>query len=423
MSIKNTKTKSMSFFHTNGMISAWNLAIKFAGKNGKIATMEDIVNARLNNDLNSTEWNSYYTTLSAEYVGIGSDGRLKLIVAHGIGPMSELEGIIKAYSYSYNDPSRKTNGGLITSIEFLKLENGFYGKVEIVDLDDYLYRFDQKTDFAFLGILKENTEYNDPVLRARLGNNYLRYIRKCRELSNQCKKDNPTLNGQILEIACGDIYYSHNKPEDGFAFANLLSIDRLSISHHDHGILSLVHDITCHGWYDGTRLVAINSKSDCLKINPGFNYIQSVKNSESRKNMLIKSHGNDLPRMSLIVNINANIWFTQTPKVGESMNTGILEFPVKNITKIGDITTFTTSIGGYYGFVKYSTNEVISVAPDNANAYQYIDTKIVKINDTDYHEVYVQFYSIEADTSVSILGEKEICKDLDLMLKLIELYS
>jgi hypothetical protein len=135
MEAKVPSCNAMGFHHSDGFVPAWKQAIKFAGEHGRIGTMLDVVDARLAADINSFPWNTYFTTTSAEYFGYSKGGVRILIVAHGIGPMSTLEGILKAYSYEYKDKERNRRGGRIPQSEFQKLEDGFYGEVSVVEFD------------------------------------------------------------------------------------------------------------------------------------------------------------------------------------------------------------------------------------------------------------------------------------------------
>ena len=124
MTTEKKEPNAMAFYHRDGLTAAWQQAMMFAEKDGRIATMPDIVAARLQAKPSASVWDKYYTTLTAEYVGYSRGGNLVLVVAHGIGPMATLEGIQKAYSWQYNDKSRNRRGGRITEKEFLDLVDG-----------------------------------------------------------------------------------------------------------------------------------------------------------------------------------------------------------------------------------------------------------------------------------------------------------
>ncbi|MEK7512280.1 MAG: hypothetical protein AAB575_04705, partial [Patescibacteria group bacterium] len=125
---------AMAFYNPNGFVPAFKQAKAFAGKDGRVATLPDILEARLATKPGEYPWESYFTTMSAEYVGLSKAGNPIAIVAHGVGPMSTLDGVLVAYSHEFNDKERNQRGGRISQEEFLKLESGAYGEVTIVDL-------------------------------------------------------------------------------------------------------------------------------------------------------------------------------------------------------------------------------------------------------------------------------------------------
>lgn len=416
----------LGFYHENGIIPAWKLASDFAGKDGRIGTLLDVVNARIEHDYTKEVWNTYYTTLSAEYVGYGKNGNLILIVAHGIGPMSSIEGIKKAYSHCYKDTERIKKGGRISQEEFLDLEAGKYGKVAIVDLKEYI----NSRQHPFIAAIPEQMEELDPVVRARLGDRCNEYITRCRSNSTKWIENKGEMedfnkrNLQILEMEDGNISYVHVKPEKDFAFAHLLSVGRLTNMYHSKGI-SLMHDIACHDWTNGVRLIGIRGAEKITNILPGFNYQKAVKNPKSREALMVKLEKTKSPnKMSLFDVIDDNVWFTQTPKIGEEMNTGILEYSVRSVEPIGGVVKFRTKITGYHMFVRYGLSEVQSIAPENANGYRLLDAEIIRGEDgTEYHEIKVRFYKIDVDTSRRIMTEKEILKDAKLLESIINLYN
>jgi len=61
---------AMAFYHQDGLPAAWKQAMKFAGKKGRLAIMPDIVASRIETKPGDAPWETYYTTLTAEYCGI-----------------------------------------------------------------------------------------------------------------------------------------------------------------------------------------------------------------------------------------------------------------------------------------------------------------------------------------------------------------
>ena len=163
---------AMAFFHQDGLPAAWKQAMKFAGKDGRLATMPDIIATRLESKPGDPAWEMYYTTLTAEYLGLSKAGRKILIVAHGIGPMSTMDGAIKAYRYEFKDPERRHNGGRISQEEFWELESGKFGEVNIIDFDKYCKRY----QYPFISHLRLSEAIDDEVVKARFGPQALHYL-------------------------------------------------------------------------------------------------------------------------------------------------------------------------------------------------------------------------------------------------------
>lgn len=163
---------AMAYYHPDGLKPAWDMTMRFAGENGHVATMPEIIEARLATKPGDVPWESYFTTRSAEYVGYDHDGNKKIVVAHGIGPMSTLNGIMKAYSWEYKDKTRDHRGGRITQEEFWKLLDGEYGEVSIVDFEEYVARY----EYPFIAEVRSLQSLGDPLLRARLGEKAVTYL-------------------------------------------------------------------------------------------------------------------------------------------------------------------------------------------------------------------------------------------------------
>ena len=183
---------AMAFYHEDGLVPAWKLANRFAGEDGRIATLPDVINARLATESDSVAWECYFTTTTAEYVGRRRDGSMAIIVAHGIGPMSTLDGILEAYRHEYKDKSRDHRGGRISQEEFWNLEDGKYGKVYIIDLEELLGRY----ECSFYEILSLSQTVAEPLLLARFGPKAKEYIEKHAEISHNWQVEHDCLAWQ-----------------------------------------------------------------------------------------------------------------------------------------------------------------------------------------------------------------------------------
>jgi hypothetical protein len=437
---------AMAFYHRDGLPAAWKQAMKFAGKGGRLATMPDIVAARLETKPGDFPWETYFTTLTAEYYGFSKTGKRILIIAHGVGPMSTLEGVQKAYSWEYQDKSRNHRSGRITAQEFLDLEAGKFGEVSIVDLESYCTRY----EYPFLQILRSSEALTDPVLKARFGSQTEDYIKAHIEAARKWHREQAGLDPEnkyqipdydqfldrrrsqherdgdensdpyILKVDGADncCYFfggqeGFREIEEGMAIAHLISTSGLCDLHHE-GNESLTLDVGCHEWWNGVRLVGIQAGGD----------IRSGLNNGPDASELLCKHWRELlmpveKRQDVgfraLVQIGKQ-WFTQYPKIGERMDTWEPEFVVTSAKKVGKPVLFRTTSGGSGVFFRFGIKEVKALAPSNANAYFFCGEPIPDGND---HICDVQFYRIEADTSKRMILADKLARDYDTMMKLV----
>lgn len=422
---------AMAFYHDKGLVPAFKQASKYAGKNGHIGTMLDWVDARLcvgpcekfgfHNPSNPTPWDQYYTTLSAEYVGWGKNGRKILIVAHGVGPMATLDGVVSAYRFEFDDKTRQTDGGRISSEEFLKLESGFYGKVEIVDLAQY----NNSRKYPFIGILHASEAMNDPVLRARLGPRATEYINHHSSYARQFHLETHQRNindPYILEVGGPASYWvEHVKLEDGLAYAHLLSVGAIMLPHHqsEYNVQSWVSDIKTHGWHDGTRLIGVR-EGKVSGIGKGPDPYRLL---HKHWRELMEPSGIKVPSLGdfhVLVQISDKTWFTQVDKVGDGMDNCEPEFQVTSIEPIGDPVPFFTDVHHYHGFFKYAKKEAKAVMPEGVNAYALVGDpeNIWEGGNPVRQTCLAQPYRVEVDYTKRLMKESSLANNYDLMMKL-----
>lgn len=436
---------AMAFYHQDGLPAAWQQAMKFAGKDGRLATMPDIIAARLETKPGELPWETYFTTLTAEYLGFSKAGNRILIVAHGIGPMSTLDGIQKAYSWEYKDKTRNRRGGRITAQEFLDLEAGKFGEVEVVDFESYCLRY----QYPFLETLRVSQAMIDPVLKARFGPQAEQYVvahataarmwhREQADLDPQNQYNLPNheqfLGGRSqhvrdgaegsdpfilkLECAANCCYtfgprHGHRQIEDGYALAHLLSTGTLCHMHHQ-GFESLTNDVSCHEWWNGVRVVGIKAGGSIRSgLNKGPDAYTLLR--KNWRDLLVPANTEKEVGFCALVKIG-NQWFTQYPKVGERMDTWEPEYVVTSAKKLGKPVLFRTTSGGSGVFFKFGVNEVKAIAPSNANAYFFVGEPTPE--DSDHHVCSVQFYRIDADTSKRLVRADKLAHDYDRMMEL-----
>jgi hypothetical protein len=446
------KPNAMAFYHADGLVAAWKQAIRYAGEGGRLATLPDIIDARLATDPKHAPWRQYYTTLSAEYFGRTRKGTPILIVAHGVGPMATLDGILKAYSYEFKDRERNNRGGRITQQEFWDLESGKYGEVAIVDVNEYAKRY----DYPFLEIIQSDAAFEDPLIRARLGSRAEEYIRKHKALAKEWhlrqaeivpenkykapahehrkyvahRKWMHRLAGighpHILEMeGPSNCWYGHRNDDTGVfeptlerrgggPFAHLLSINGLVNMHYQGERESLVSEVSCHEWSNGVRLVGAQHKKRIVNIHRGAD-THELLDMYWRELMNPVGSPTEVGFRPLVQ--LGDTWFTQYPKMGDGLDTHAPEFQVTDIVSIGEPVIFRTEVLGYYGLFKYDIRGIQALAPRLANAYTVNDPEL---ESDKVQRATVQFYNVNVDTSQRLIRAEQLANDYETMMRLVE---
>jgi hypothetical protein len=442
----------MAFYHPDGLPAAWRQATKFAGRTGRLATMPDIVTARLATaQSGGTPWETYFTTLTAEYFGFSRQKHPILIVAHGIGPMATLDGVHRAYSWQYKDRDRNRRGGRITNQEFWDLESGAFGEVSIVDIADYRQRY----RYPFMETLRASQAATDPVLIARLGSQAEQYVQAHAAIARTWHREQSGLEPKnehnfpedrfreslwrrrqqhvrdggedgdpyILTVEdppnCGYLFGGgYREMDEGYALAHLVSTGRLCHLHHE-GNQSLVLEVGCHEWWNGVRLVGIRAGSTIESVHPGAD-----------AHTLLRKHWRDLrePAMPVLEKLGfrglvqfGEQWFTQYAKQGDGLDTGEPEYVVRMKEKVGEPVLFRTETKGYHGFFKFSVNDLRAIAPPQANAYHFVSEPQIEWNggDPSHQTVMVQFYLVIVDANQRVIRVGELVHDFEKLMELV----
>ena len=455
---------AMGFYHSKGHVPSWKQAQRFIGDTGgRIATMPDIVDVRLAAGVDDHPWNTYYTTTTAEYFGYSKGGVRILVIAHGIGPMSTISGILKAYSYEYKDKSRNRNGGRISMEKFHKLADGHYGDVSVVEFDPIVSRY----KYPFIGHITVSQALNEPLLAARFGPRFEEYIfhhakmahawhaeqaginpenrhnlpagdwnlHLVRRRMDHMKCSNDEYDPVILKMGDpGDCSYTaggfagHPRvyrqldKGDG-ALAHLVSVGRL-----EHAHLSgypqreaLACDVSAHGWTNGVRFVGIRGPGRISDIHPGPEGAWRIVRDQW-KDLLIPIDPPAEPRRLYRIMERDGVWFTQYKEPGDVMDGSEVEFHVRSATPIGEPVNFVTETLGYHGFFKYELSGIEALMPDGANAYRFVSNpeNIWTDGNPDHQQAMVQFYQADVDTSARIMKPEQLENDFDLLMLLLE---
>jgi hypothetical protein len=440
----------MTFYHQDGLVPAWQFASRYAGEGGRIATLPDIIAARLATKPGKPAWEQYFTTTTAEYFGRSRGGNWILVVAHGVGPMASMEGALAAYRHEYQDKTRRNRGGRITQQQFWDLEAGTSGEVSIVTLETII----ATREYPFYERLRADEIMDDPVLVARLGPRAEEFMEYYRELatawhqeqygidpentygfpdwekslarrrhSHLVDRHNPYL---IFSSGASNCPYGYRERDGSFKIgqddyevkAHLVSIGQLMHVNHD-GHESLATDIRCHEWHDGVRLAAI----------PRGSRLSSMRSGPESVDRLVKQHWRRLlepvpkvtkPGFRSLMKIGG-VFLSQYPKRGASMDTHEPEYEVTSSEPIGLPIDFETTIGGYEGFFRYDMAEVRALAPRTANAYEILTTPTIIYQNGDpvRHRTRLQFYRVVLNTALRVPRADKLRKDFDTLLSLV----
>lgn len=430
--------KPMAFYHSDGLVPAYKQATKFAGAKGHLATLPEIMEARLNTPLDSETWHTWHVSLSAEYVGRSAKtGKLILIVAHGIGPMSNLDGILKAYSWEYKDKTRKRNGGRITQEEFWKLEAGQYGPVAIVDFKEYMKRY----GFPFMQGLRVSQLAEDSVYQARLGPVAVKYALTHQALAQKWhleEKDNPKESRPVRARHVCDAYdpyileirdpnncsYRFWEPEAGYALAHLLSVGPvmscIGLQDEDgRGHQGLVAWLNCQEWNGPSRFVAMPEGSKAEQgIHPGpdpFKLLQAHWQELLESDNGSKEFG--LRRLTKV----GEQWFITDQRIGDEFGGCEAQNPVVSMKTIGDPTPLKIKISGCYGIFRWSEDDIRSVAPKGANAFDFVGEAAIEDvgGNPTFHNCTVQFYEVQIDPTKKLMDIYDLGKDYDKQMSLL----
>ena len=422
---------SMAFYHEKGFVPAFKQASKFAGKSGHVGIMPDVVAARLTtaphkepgliDASNPSPWDRYYTTLTAEYFGV-LGGRTSIIVAHGIGPMSTLQGVLDAYRYEFDDKSRNHRGGRISQAEFEKLARGEYGDVSIIDFEEYRNRFGDSHYRSPDGYRRASDASRDPLLIARLGPQAHEYIACHAALARKYYQKEMSITVEdpyIVEVdGPNNLPYWCREVEPGLAFAHLTSVGCIGIVHQggkEHPMWAC--DVGIHEWWNGVRLLGVRAGSTGTV----------VDGPDARK--LLRKHWQELFEPSelerapdgllVLMQMPDKTWFTQVPKKGASADTYEPEFRVVSVEKVGGLERFYTESNYPVPIFRYDMREAQAVLPKEANAYELVGDPARTGGAGSQETCLVQGYRIEIDHTKRLVRQDALANDYDRMMQLL----
>ena len=418
----NNPVSSRSFFNDLGFAASWKTAQAFVGDNGRVATMKDIVFARAANDTDTEVWNRYYTTTSAEYVGLSKKGVPLVVITHGSGPLFTPEDWEQAYAQ--REGFHPQNNGYIDIASFHELLDGKYGDVTVIDLSTYSSERNHKLcDYRTM-----DEALDDPWTIARMGGDATLAAAYFKRVVDTGLSEHPQGVSDIvfnLGLGHGALSYAgpdwkaigihENMPNgDGkLAAARLLSISQLT---NTYGVgedrkVALLTEIDHHGRTNGSRFVGIRDNA-AAGIKEGGDFTDVAFNSPEK--ITVPHTGEGSPAYEQLIEQSGKL-FVQARKEGCVMDSGYPLHHLKSSSKVGDVVRVNLGEPASPFFFKYDNADVLRHAPEGANAYLTVS----KHQDGRGQAVGVQFYQIEADYETRILGRDEVYADIDLLVKLV----
>ena len=170
----------VAFVEGKRYITAANKANRYAGDGGRIGTMPDNIDPRIETSFDSEFWNTYSSTHTLEFFGLSRNGIPLIVDIHGLGPLETPEGVDAGYELSRNR-GRVPKEGRIDRKRFLDLLEGKYGEVGIVELREYMQRY----TYPFIAPLNMTQLSGDPLARNRIGERVVEFAEKHAELAHQ----------------------------------------------------------------------------------------------------------------------------------------------------------------------------------------------------------------------------------------------
>lgn len=387
---------------------------------GRIATMADLALMRTKTDTGSLFWNSWALTATTIYFGSYKGERL-IVVAHHFGPLITDERITTwASSGEKDEGSSREKYGFpgspkITQEEFDNLVEGVYGEVKLIKFDEYQSSHQNELSGHQIRI---GRAASDPLLEALLSNNrsdYESYLQKCFSVAQEFAKEKEKEEGaaeKILELSIQDRYGCNlvNKYSDPIPFPEtLIALMFLfqrpnRYSNHDLSISTELHTEESISGY--MQIIVLNNENEGLvkiDFDPGKHWRQCM----------VPNRQEFTESFFSLVEKNENL-FVEYPKRidGAYGDTNEIMFPLSEVKKVGEPTTFTTD--NCLFFLKYHIDEVRKLAPKGANAYHIIG----EVQGRDTVTVPIQFYQVTPVTEKRILRNQEVMDNLDLLLEI-----
>lgn len=412
---------AMAFFDGSDLLAPAGLALAFAGDGGRIATLPDLVDARLAAPSDDVTWDRIMTTRTAEFLGLSRGGIPLIAVAHGVGPLAETDGAFRAYVTDRDGDGR----GRISHEEFLRLIDGHYGDVDVVPLQS-LWRLRR---FPMGEMLTYAQACECPLTRARLGPLADAFLARHRGLSvawlrekGHAVRDNACVISLQDTAKCG---YGGLPLDDRWAYAHLIDMSPLTDYGHGHWDgprwhRSLVTELSCHAWGTRTGIVGIRGSAATARVHPGPDLARTAFRHVWRTLARRVDAAYPAGRVHALTAVDG-LWFTRHDGTGCGPSDGDPAHPVRRLEGAGDGANFRMPIpDGDHRKVRLDERLIRREAPPWANAYRILENPraVWEGDRATHHLVKVEYCVAELDLDWRIPPRQDLERQFDLLLSL-----
>lgn len=171
-----SKVLSGKIVFNDNLLKAYGNAKKRAAEAGRIATMPDLAGAKTDAGSYDALWTNYLTSNSGEFYGLSRGGVEIVVVCHGLDKILENPEIMTRSAIKFMGDNRIN----LNADEFYKLENGEFGKVEILEKKNILGMRGYPSS-----VLSYAQAMEEPLLRARLGEHTDRFLAKHKQITQE----------------------------------------------------------------------------------------------------------------------------------------------------------------------------------------------------------------------------------------------
>lgn len=390
---------------------------RFDRRRPRIASLPDIIDARLCAPDWSRVWNRDFTTFSTEFVGLSRQGNLVVAVAHDLGPL-----IDRAEELKPGDPEIDADCRLDQQ-DFLNLIDGLYGDIAIIDLKEYRRRY----RLPFQEPLSLEQAVEDPLALARLGPKAASYLMRQLEISQKWIRESGHYafsNRCVLKLTdAADFNYCWTE-DAPTPVGHFLDISTLYSERHCHWDGADRHDsclteIGCRANGSEARVIGMRGGGELTRVHPGEELLLPGLSRHWRR----LARPNDQPPAPFLhlysLTCHDGLWFTQHPRPGATWEGGEPEFPVE---KIGEPTRMLLQMCIRDGEPEpvISHGLVAKLAPPWFNAYHVPEEpwKVWKGDVPTHLAAWIDLYRVSVWTGCRIPPLTELRADFDLLLTL-----